>query len=237
MGRFFTIDPWAEKYNFQSTYLYAYNNPIRFTDFQGLGGIDEVKVTFKPGVSDTKVHNYSITYLQKIGAAAGVNEVRVGSTYRSPENQINLMYKQTKELGVKAQKELYGSKGDKVIDAYATASGKKGSTEESVKAAMTSTAETEGFISDHSSSNYENNNAIDVTRSDFTAEQIETIKAEFSNIDSDVKLIDEPDRNCLHFVIPNKEVTYSGGTVGEATVTGNGQTLTKLTPVTPDLLK
>jgi RHS repeat-associated protein len=43
LGRFTTIDPWAEKFNFQSPYLYAYNNPIRFTDYMGMGGEDEVK--------------------------------------------------------------------------------------------------------------------------------------------------------------------------------------------------
>ena len=42
LGRFTTIDPWAERYNFQSPYLYAYNNPVRYTDFLGLGAEDEV---------------------------------------------------------------------------------------------------------------------------------------------------------------------------------------------------
>jgi RHS repeat-associated protein len=42
LGRFHSVDPWAEKYNNQSTYLYAYNNPIRYTDFLGLGASDEV---------------------------------------------------------------------------------------------------------------------------------------------------------------------------------------------------
>ena len=42
LGRFTTIDPWAEKYNSQSGYLYAYNNPVRYTDFLGLGASDEI---------------------------------------------------------------------------------------------------------------------------------------------------------------------------------------------------
>ena len=43
LGRFMAVDPLAEKYNFQSPYLYAFNNPIRFTDYLGMGGEDEVK--------------------------------------------------------------------------------------------------------------------------------------------------------------------------------------------------
>jgi RHS repeat-associated protein len=42
LGRFTTIDPWAEKYNYQSPYLYAGNNPIRYTDYLGLGKEDKV---------------------------------------------------------------------------------------------------------------------------------------------------------------------------------------------------
>ncbi|MCK4662992.1 MAG: hypothetical protein KAT68_09020 [Bacteroidales bacterium] len=42
LGRFFTIDPLAETYNFQSPYVYAINNPIRFTDYMGMGPEDEV---------------------------------------------------------------------------------------------------------------------------------------------------------------------------------------------------
>ncbi len=37
-----TIDPWTEKFNFQSPYVYALNNPVRFTDYMGLGPEDEV---------------------------------------------------------------------------------------------------------------------------------------------------------------------------------------------------
>jgi RHS repeat-associated protein len=42
LGRFTTIDPWAENYNFQSPYLYSYNNPIRFIDWMGLGANDVI---------------------------------------------------------------------------------------------------------------------------------------------------------------------------------------------------
>ena len=45
IGRFHSIDPMAEAFNSQSPYLYAYNNPIRFTDYMGMNAEDEVKRT------------------------------------------------------------------------------------------------------------------------------------------------------------------------------------------------
>jgi hypothetical protein len=43
LGRFMTVDPLAEIFDDQSPYLYAYNNPLRYTDCMGMGPIDEIK--------------------------------------------------------------------------------------------------------------------------------------------------------------------------------------------------
>ncbi|MBN1683792.1 RHS repeat-associated core domain-containing protein, partial [Candidatus Bathyarchaeota archaeon] len=41
IGRFHSIDPWAEIYDFQSPYVYALNNPVIYTDYFGLGAEKE----------------------------------------------------------------------------------------------------------------------------------------------------------------------------------------------------
>ncbi len=56
LGRFTTIDPWAETYSYQSPYLYAGNNPIRYTDYLGLGKEDEVEKHYT-SISET---SYSV---------------------------------------------------------------------------------------------------------------------------------------------------------------------------------
>ncbi|MBN1924599.1 MAG: hypothetical protein JW798_02080 [Prolixibacteraceae bacterium] len=40
LGRFHTVDPLAELFNYQSPFAYAANNPVRFIDYLGLGYYD-----------------------------------------------------------------------------------------------------------------------------------------------------------------------------------------------------
>jgi RHS repeat-associated protein len=54
IGRFHSIDPWVEKYSFQSPYAYALNNPIRFIDWMGLGAEDKVRRWGSSYISEIK---------------------------------------------------------------------------------------------------------------------------------------------------------------------------------------
>ena len=69
LGMFHTVDPLAEAYSHRSPFTYAANNPIRFTDFLGMGPDDMVendeeekkkKTTIDPGHGDHHDSNSQI---------------------------------------------------------------------------------------------------------------------------------------------------------------------------------
>ena len=46
LGRFLSLDPLEKKYPYQSSYVYAENNPIRFIDIDGKGAGDPITVSY-----------------------------------------------------------------------------------------------------------------------------------------------------------------------------------------------
>ena len=146
IGRFNKIDRFAGKYMDKTPYHYGGNNPISFVDIAGDSIIDitrsngKILIQNSPKTKDGKnftntiVINKNVKISHVTDKSAGIvndamvaiedNEVTVTSGYRSPEKQANAMYTNLQNKGIKHQKNLYGSSGDKVIDAYADAKGK-----------------------------------------------------------------------------------------------------------------
>lgn len=79
---------------------------------------DQVSVTFKAGVDRSDITDYALQVLREICSRACVWSVVISSGVRSAEAQVDSMYKNLDHHGVLAERGLYGSGGNKVIDEY-----------------------------------------------------------------------------------------------------------------------
>lgn len=75
-------------------------------------------ITFGPNANQGAISAYSLGVLKDILVAAGLSQATITSTARTPVAQANAMYNNLESNGVAAEKELYASAGDKVIDVY-----------------------------------------------------------------------------------------------------------------------
>jgi len=235
LARRWNIDPMTGRYPHQSGYSVFNNNPIFFKDPTGLQG--EPTVKYASGVDDEVVSDHSKEVIKDIASTAGLTEITVTSTYRSSERQINAMYTNLiKKDGVKTQKALYGSKGDQVIDAYLEASGQKGATVESIKAAMLTKASEVGFVSNHSNSDYSVYNTIDISYKNLTESQYKKLKqAALDDPRVQVVLGKEEGDKALHLEIPvpvlknsnAAEVAEKSTTLQQAQTSTSAQTVPK----------
>ena len=96
----------------------------------------EVTSNFGYHANSSVVNACSLQKIKYIAAKLGLEKFTISSTARDAENQARIMYDNILSKGVPSQKALYGSNGDKVIDAYSTAKAKSGSTATSIKQAM-----------------------------------------------------------------------------------------------------
>jgi len=86
IGRFHSVDPLSEKYNFQTPYAYASNNPILFIDYMGMGSDSTNKSpsTIQPLVSHNvgPISELAIGLITPLGE--GINTLVSGY---NPDNQ------------------------------------------------------------------------------------------------------------------------------------------------------
>ncbi|WNG23574.1 hypothetical protein F0U62_05670 [Cystobacter fuscus] len=77
---------------------------------------------------------HSTRVVQDIMAAAGVTNLRISSTARTPEAQARAMYDNIQNKGVRSQLALYGAPGDAVVETYVAAQNAGLSREETLRA-------------------------------------------------------------------------------------------------------
>jgi len=92
-------------------------------------------IVFGPNAKSADVSPFTLSVLRDIMAAAGVAQLTITSTQRSPQDQARVMYDNIVRDGVAKQKALYKPAGQSVIDAYVAAKN-AGKSPDDIKAAM-----------------------------------------------------------------------------------------------------
>lgn len=83
----------------------------------------------------SNINNCSLQQIKEIAAKLGIDKFQISSSFRSGADQARVMFDNIKNDGVPSQKALYGSNGDRVIDAYSTALA-AGKSNDGIKLAM-----------------------------------------------------------------------------------------------------
>jgi hypothetical protein len=151
-----------------------------------------------------KVKQYSLKVIEDLAKRAELASIRITSTFRTLDQQIDVMYENLSQPGgVESQNKLYGMKGEKVIDAYVQERKEVAATEATIKTAMKKKAIEVGFSSQHSRPDYEQYNVIDISYSNWPPEVYRKMR-EAAEGDARVKRVKGKEENdkALHLEIP-----------------------------------
>ncbi len=79
---------------------------------------NEVVISFKDGVNQNAVTDYSLGVLKDVLKAAKLSKATISDTERTPAEQAAIMYRNLENKGAEHQLKLYGPTGDSVINVY-----------------------------------------------------------------------------------------------------------------------
>lgn len=77
-----------------------------------------VTLKFGPNADPKRLTDYSADVLRDIASAAGLTSLLITSLFRTPREQARIMFDNLQRHGVRHQRQLYGPKGDQIIDVY-----------------------------------------------------------------------------------------------------------------------
>lgn len=100
-------------------------------------------ISFADTARPDAVSEYSRGVLRDILRAAGLSSARISSTSRTPRDQARVMFNNLEQHGVAAQRRLYKTPGNRIIDAYVAAR-KLGRSDDETKLAMETAIKTIG---------------------------------------------------------------------------------------------
>lgn len=109
--------------------------PVSVTSSVKCPAAQEVVLNYGANADKAAMTITALNVLREICSRACISAVQITSTARTAQDQARIMYQMIQAKGVKYVKELYGSGGQQVVEAYEAAQKKKRSADD-IKATM-----------------------------------------------------------------------------------------------------